>query len=59
MLSFLRRNWTVLAIGEAVFIAFFVAWTLYRLFDPHISGTEKPMDFMFLNASITTAGGPT
>ena len=58
MLRFFRRNWTVLAIGEAVFIAFFVAWTLYRLFDPHISGTEKPMDFMFLNASVVTQAAP-
>ncbi len=58
MLAFFRRNWTLIAIGELVFIAFFVAWTLFRFFDPHISGTEKPMDFMFLNASIVTQAAP-
>ena len=44
--------------GETVFIAFFVAWTLFRLFDPNIAGTEKPMDFMFLNASVVTESAP-
>ena len=58
MLGFLRRNWTAVAIGELVFIAFFVAWTLFRVFDPNIAGTEKPMDFMFLNASVATQSAP-
>ena len=58
MLGFFRRNWTAVAMGETVFIAFFVAWTLFRLFDPNIAGTEKPMDFMFLNASVVTESAP-
>ena len=58
MLGFFRRNWTAVAIGETVFITFFVAWTLFRVFDPNIAGTEKPMDFMFLNASVATPSAP-
>ena len=58
MRAFFRRNWTAVAIGEAVFILFFAAWTLFRLFDPNIAGTEKPMDFMFLNASVVTQAAP-
>lgn len=60
MAAFLRREWLVIAAVEAVFLVFFIGWTLYRAYDPAIDHTEQPMDFAFLNASIqTTTGSPT
>lgn len=56
--AWLRREWLVVAVGEAVFLLVFAAWTLYRAYDPAISGTEKPMDFMFLNASVIASAAP-
>ncbi|MCE2469980.1 MAG: hypothetical protein J4F32_05650 [Dehalococcoidia bacterium] len=54
MLAFLRRErWLVLT-TEAVFIGVFVAFALYRATTPEISHTEQPMDFMFLNALVTS-----
>ncbi len=56
--AFVRRNRTPILVGEALFLAFFIAWTLFRVFDPNISGTEKPMDFMLLNASTAAQAAP-
>ena len=58
LLLFLKKEWRVVALAEAVFLVFFVAWTLYRAYDPSIDHTEQPMDFAFLNASILTLTGP-
>ena len=58
LLLFLKKEWRVVALAEAVFLVFFVVWTLYRAFDPSIDHTEQPMDFAFLNASIQTVTGP-
>ncbi len=55
--EFVARNWKMLALGEAVFLAFLLAWTLFRAYDPAIDHTEQPMDFMLLNASIQTSLG--
>ena len=52
MTAFLRRRWRLIAVTEAVFIVFFLAWALFRSYDPAINHTEQPMDFAFLNASI-------
>ena len=49
--GFLRRNWSVLAAAEIVFLLMFVAWALVVSGSPAITHTEKPMDFMLLNAS--------
>ena len=54
MLAFVRsERWLIIA-TEAVFIGVFVAMALYRATTPEISHTEQPMDFMFLNAVITS-----
>ena len=49
--EFLRRRWTVLLVGELVFLMMFVAWALVISGSPGITHTEKPMDFMLLNAA--------
>ena len=53
---FLRKEWPALLVGELLFLAFFAGWAAIRSFQPDISGTEKPMDFLMLNA-VTVAGG--
>ena len=57
MLDFVTRERKTLLASEAVFLLFFVLWTVYRAYDPGISHTEQPMDFGFLNASIQTYFG--
>ena len=50
--EFLRREWPALIAVECVFLAFFLLWAWITSEFPVISGTEKPMDFGLLNASI-------
>jgi YYY domain-containing protein len=58
MLALFRLQWRGLLVGEALFILIFFFWVFYRAYDPAISGTEKPMDFLFLNASIIATEAP-
>ena len=50
--EFFRRERHVIFIGEGIFLLMYLAWVLYRAYDPSIDTTEKPMDFAFLNASV-------
>jgi YYY domain-containing protein len=43
------HRWTVLTV-EALFLVTFIAWAMVRSMYPEIIGTEKPMDFAFINA---------
>ena len=43
--------------AEAIFLVFFVAWTIFRAYDPAIDHTEQPMDHAFLNASVLATSG--
>ena len=52
----MRERRTLVAI-EAVFLIFFVGWTVFRSFDPAIDHTEQPMDFAMLNAAIVSEVG--
>ena len=49
--GFIRGNWTILLTSELVFIGMFVGWALVVSGSPGITHTEKPMDFMLLNAA--------
>ena len=49
--DFIRTHWLALATGEVIFVLMFVAWALVVSGSPGISHTEKPMDFMLLNAA--------
>ena len=49
--TFFRAHWPVLLVGEVIFIGMFVAWALVASGSPGITHTEKPMDFMLLNAA--------
>ncbi|MGD0114937.1 MAG: DUF2298 domain-containing protein [Dehalococcoidia bacterium] len=54
MLTFLREKWSLLLVIEGLFLVAFIVAVYLRSFSPDISGTEKPMDFAFLNASTIT-----
>lgn len=47
----------VLAV-EALFLLAFAAWAWVRAHNPDIAGTEKPMEFMFINAILRSPAFP-
>ena len=49
--EFLKDNWPVLLAAELVFVGLFTLWAFVVSGSPAISHTEKPMDFMLLNAA--------
>jgi YYY domain-containing protein len=54
IIDFLRRKWALLLVIEGLFLLAFVFAVYLRSFTPEIAGTEKPMDFAFLNASTVS-----
>jgi YYY domain-containing protein len=55
VISEIRR---VIAVEELVFLTAFVVWAIVRSLHPDITGTEKPMDLMLLQATGKTASFP-
>ena len=55
--AFLRAEYRMLILAEAIFLVFLVGWAVFRAYDPAIDHTEQPMDFAFLNASIESSTG--
>ncbi len=56
--GWLRENWRHLLICEMLFLAGFVLIVCFRLADPSISGTEKPMEMMFINSILISEALP-
>jgi YYY domain-containing protein len=56
--AWLRANWRHALAVELVFSIAFFAFAYYRAFNPEISATEKPMEFMFLNSILKSAQFP-
>jgi YYY domain-containing protein len=52
LVQFLRRNIGLVVANEVLFAVALGLWTLVRAYNPGIAGTEKPMDFAFLNAIL-------
>ncbi len=50
--SFLRGNRRMVIATEALFALAFALFALFRAYSPEIAGTEKPMEFAFLNAIL-------
>ena len=55
--EFIVREWRTILIAEAIFLVFFIGWTLFRSYDPFINHTEQPMDLALLSASINSQVG--
>ncbi len=55
---FVRAEWPALLVGELLFLVFFAAWAFIRSHNPEISGTEKPMELLMLNAVTISEGAP-
>jgi len=58
LLALLKEMKWVIAAGEALFALAFGVWAFYRAYNPEIAGTEKPMDFGFLNAILRSETFP-
>ena len=57
LLDFVSRERVTIIAAETLFLAVFIAWAVFRSFDPSIDHTEQPMDLMLLNASMLTETG--
>lgn len=56
--AWLRENGRYVLTAELVFAAVFFLWAWVRAQNPAITGTEKPMEFAFLNAAGRSATFP-
>ncbi len=50
--TWVRGHGRMIAFSEGLFLFAFVAWAIFRAYDPAIAGTEKPMEFTFLNGIL-------
>jgi YYY domain-containing protein len=48
----IKTEWKAVCAVEMVFLVAFAGWTVVRLYQPEIQGTEKPMEFMMLNSIL-------
>jgi YYY domain-containing protein len=56
--SWIREHWRYVLVAELVFAIIFILWTFIRAQNPAIAGTEKPMEFAFLNSVGRSPGFP-
>jgi uncharacterized membrane protein len=52
LISWARANWRYILFVEVLFSFAFFAFAYFRAFNPEITATEKPMEFMFLNSVL-------
>lgn len=57
-LSTLRRVAPALGASAGLFTVLFFAFAAFRSYTPDITGTEQPMDFMYLNAMLVSPDYP-
>jgi uncharacterized membrane protein len=55
---FVKKEWPALLAGELLFLLFFAVWAFIRSHQPDISGTEKPMELLMLNATTVSGSAP-
>lgn len=56
--AWMREHWRTLLAVEIVFTVAFSLWAVYKMYDPNIAVTEKPMEFAFLNAIMRSERFP-
>lgn len=54
VIAWLRTHWRYALIVELMFGVALLAFAYFRAFNPEISATEKPMEFMFLNSILAS-----
>ncbi len=54
----LRRHWRYILGVEVFFFLALAAWAFFRAHNPEIAGTEKPMEFAFLNGILNSSQFP-
>lgn len=54
----LRAQWKYVLVVEGVFLVAYLAFAYFRAFNPEISNTEKPMEYMFLNSILQSQTFP-
>jgi uncharacterized membrane protein len=52
LISWLRGHWRLVLTTELLFLVVFAGWTAFRAYNPDIAGTEKPMEFAFINGVL-------
>ncbi len=58
VIAWLRAHWKYALCVEIVFGVALLAFAYFRAFNPEISATEKPMEFMFLNSILQSENFP-
>jgi uncharacterized membrane protein len=56
--TFLVQHWKYVVLTEVLFLAAFVVAAFLRSYVAHLSGTEKPTEFAFLNAVLRSEHFP-
>jgi uncharacterized membrane protein len=52
LIDWLRANWPLVLATEVLFLVVLAAWTVFRAYSGDIAGTEKPMEFAFINGIL-------
>ncbi len=54
LFAWLRANRALVIATELLFVLILVAWSVFRAYNPDIAGTEKPMEFAFINGVLSS-----
>lgn len=52
LFGWLEENRSLIVVTELLFLLVFAGWAVFRAYNPEINGTEKPMEFAFVNGVL-------